>query len=107
MVRSSETDHALVKFRRSEGRMDTIPMTAAGYAVLEEELKHRQKIERPRIIQQITDARTPGDVSANAEYPAAKESQPTNEGPIGAIAERLARAAVTEASKLPRASNKL
>ena len=38
--------------------MDKIPMTAAGYAVLEEELKHRQQNERPRIIQQITEART-------------------------------------------------
>ena len=42
--------------------MDKIPMTAAGYAVLEDELKHRQQVERPRIIQQITDARTQGDL---------------------------------------------
>ena len=53
--------------------MDKIPMTAAGYAVLEDELKHRQQVERPRIIQQITDARTHGDLSENAEYHAAKE----------------------------------
>ena len=31
--------------------MEKIPMTAAGYAVLEDELKHRQQVERPRIIQ--------------------------------------------------------
>ena len=60
--------------------MDKIPMTAAGYAVLEEELKHRQQVERPRIIQQITDARTHGDLSENAEYHAAKEMQAHNEG---------------------------
>ena len=35
-------------------------MTAAGYSTLENELKHRQQVERPRIIQQITDARTHG-----------------------------------------------
>ena len=43
--------------------MDKIPMTAEGYAALEKELKHRQQVERPRIIQQITDARTHGDLS--------------------------------------------
>ena len=53
--------------------MDKIPMTAAGYAALEAELKHCQQVERPRIIQQITDARTHGDLSENAEYHAAKE----------------------------------
>ena len=55
--------------------MDKIPMTAAGYAALEAELKHCQQVERPRIIQQITDARTHGDLSENAEYHAAKEAQ--------------------------------
>ncbi len=58
--------------------MDKIPMTAAGYAVLEDELRHRQQIERPRIIQQISDARTHGDLSENAEYHAAKEQQSLN-----------------------------
>ena len=62
--------------------MDKIPMTAAGYSTLENELKHRQQVERPRIIQQITDARTHGDLSENAEYHAAKESQSHNEGRI-------------------------
>ena len=37
--------------------MEKLPMTAAGYAVLEAELKHCQQVERPRIIQQITEAR--------------------------------------------------
>ena len=55
--------------------MEKIPMTDAGYSTLENELKHRQQVERPRIIQQITDARTHGDLSENAEYHAAKEQQ--------------------------------
>ena len=54
--------------------MDKIPMTAAGYAVLEGELKQRQQVERPRIIQQITDARTHGDLSENAEYHSGPQS---------------------------------
>jgi transcription elongation factor GreA len=80
--------------------MEKIPMTAAGYAVLENELKHRQQVERPRIIQQITDARTHGDLSENAEYHAAKEQQSHNEGRIAELEDKLARADVIDVSKL-------
>ena len=80
--------------------MDKIPMTAEGYSVLETELKHRQAVERPRIIQQITDARTHGDLSENAEYHAAKESQSHNEGRIAELEDKLARAEVIDVSKL-------
>ena len=80
--------------------MDKIPMTAEGYAALENELKHRQAVERPRIIQQITDARTHGDLSENAEYHAAKEEQAHNEGRIAELEDKLARAEVIDVSKL-------
>jgi len=80
--------------------MDKIPMTAAGYSVLEEELKHRQQVERPRIIQQITEARSHGDLSENAEYHAAKEQQSLNEGAIAELEDKLARADVIDVSKL-------
>lgn len=80
--------------------MDKIPMTAAGYALLETELKHRQQVERPRIIEQITEARTHGDLSENAEYHAAKESQSHNEGRIADLEDKLARAEIIDVSKL-------
>src|ERR1700749_3334038 len=80
--------------------MDKIPMTAAGYSMLEHELKHCQQIERPRIIQQITDARSHGDLSENAEYHAAKEAQSHNEGRIAELEDKLARAEVIDVSKL-------
>ena len=80
--------------------MEKIPMTAAGYAVLETELKHRQQVERPRIIQQITEARSHGDLSENAEYHAAKETQSLNEGRIAELEDKLARAEVIDVSKL-------
>jgi transcription elongation factor GreA len=80
--------------------MDKIPMTAEGYSALEAELKHCQQVERPRIIQQITDARTHGDLSENAEYHAAKESQSINEGRIAELEDKLARAEVIDVSKL-------
>jgi len=80
--------------------MDKIPMTGAGYSVLEAELRHRQQIERPRIIQAIADARAHGDLSENAEYHAAKEQQSHNEGRIAEIEDKLARAEVIDVSKL-------
>ena len=80
--------------------MDKIPMTAAGYSLLEQELKHCQQVERPRIIQQITDARSHGDLSENAEYHAAKETQSHNEGRIAELEDKLARAEVIDVSKL-------
>ncbi len=75
-------------------------MTAAGYTALQDELKQRQQVERPRIIQQITDARTHGDLSENAEYHAAKEAQSHNEGRIAELEDKLARAEVIDVSKL-------
>jgi transcription elongation factor GreA len=75
-------------------------MTAAGYTALETELKQCQQVERPRIIQQITDARTHGDLSENAEYHAAKEAQSLNEGHIAELEDKLARAEVIDVSKL-------
>lgn len=80
--------------------MEKIPMTAAGYATLEQELKQRQQVERPRIIQQISDARTHGDLSENAEYHAAKEQQSLNEGRIAELEDKLARAEVIDVTKL-------
>src|SRR5215213_5942199 len=84
--------------------MEKIPMTAAGYTALETELKHCQQVERPRIIQQITDARTHGDLSENAEYHAAKEQQSHNEGRIAELEDKLARAEVIDVSKLSGAT---
>ncbi|HWL05338.1 MAG TPA: transcription elongation factor GreA [Xanthobacteraceae bacterium] len=80
--------------------VEKIPMTAEGYAALEADLKHRQQVERPRIIQQITEARSHGDLSENAEYHAAKESQSLNEGQIADLEDKMARAEIIDVSKL-------
>jgi transcription elongation factor GreA len=80
--------------------MDKIPMTAAGHVLLEAELKRRSSEERPRIIQAITEARSHGDLSENAEYHAAKEQQSLNEGRIAEIESLLARAEIIDPSKL-------
>ena len=80
--------------------MDKIPMTAAGYALLEAELKNRQQVERPRIIAAISEARAHGDLSENAEYHAAKEAQSHNEGRVGELEDYIARAEVIDLAKM-------
>ena len=80
--------------------VEKVPMTAGGHVALEEELKRRQQIERPKIIGQIAEARAHGDLSENAEYHAAKEAQSLNEGRIATLEDRLARADVIDVSKL-------
>jgi transcription elongation factor GreA len=80
--------------------MDKIPMTAEGYATLEAELKHCREIERPRIVQQIADARTPEDLSENVEYRDAIELQSLNEARITDLEDKLSRADVIDTSKL-------
>jgi transcription elongation factor GreA len=80
--------------------MDKVPMTPGGYAALEEELKHRQQVERQRIIQAISEARALGDLSENAEYHAAKEAQSHNEGRILELEGLISRADIIDATKL-------
>ena len=80
--------------------IDKIPMTAAGYAALEAELKDRQQVQRPRIIAAISEARSHGDLSENAEYHAAKEAQGHNEGRVADLEDMLSRAEVIDVSKL-------
>ena len=80
--------------------MDKVPMTAGGYAALTDELKHRQSVDRPRIIEHIAEARSHGDLSENAEYHAAKEEQSHNEGRIAELEDKLARADIIDVSKL-------
>jgi transcription elongation factor GreA len=80
--------------------VEKVPMTVGGHAALEEELRRRQQEERPRIIQMISEARAHGDLSENAEYHAAKESQSLNEGRIAELEDKLSRAEVIDVTKL-------
>ncbi|KQU51790.1 transcription elongation factor GreA [Bosea sp. Leaf344] len=80
--------------------MDKVPMTAGGFAALEDELKQRQQVERQRIIQAISEARALGDLSENAEYHAAKEAQSLNEGRIQELESLIGRADIIDVSKL-------
>ena len=80
--------------------MDKVPMTAEGYATLEAEIKYLKTVERPRIIKQISDARTHGDLSENAEYHAAKEQQGITEARVADLEDKLSRADIIDITKL-------
>jgi len=80
--------------------MEKVPMTGEGYKVLDEELKRLKSIERPSVIAAISEARSHGDLSENAEYHAAKERQGWIEGRIAEIEDKISRAQVIDVSKL-------
>jgi transcription elongation factor GreA len=79
---------------------EKVPMTAAGYAALEAEVKQLKTVERPRIIKAIAEARAHGDLSENAEYHAAKEAQSLNEARVADLEDKISRADVIDVSKL-------
>jgi transcription elongation factor GreA len=80
--------------------MEKVPMTAEGYASLDEELKRLKTLERPAVIAAISEARAHGDLSENAEYHAAKERQGWIEGRIAEIEDKISRAQVIDVSRL-------
>ena len=80
--------------------MDKVPMTIKGHEALQEELKRRQQVERPRIIEAIAEARAHGDLSENAEYHAAKEQQSLNEGRINELEGLISRADIIDPAKM-------
>ena len=82
--------------------MEKVPMTAVGYAALTDELKHRQSVDRPRIIEHIAEARSHGDLSENAEYHAAKERQGFVNARLGQLKARLRELSMIDLSKIPR-----
>ncbi|WP_297367073.1 transcription elongation factor GreA [Acidocella sp.] len=80
--------------------MQKFPMTAAGLAALEDELRHLKAVERPAIIRAIAEARAHGDLSENAEYHAARERQSFIEGRISELEEITSAAEVIDPASL-------
>jgi transcription elongation factor GreA len=80
--------------------MDKVPMTAAGYIRLQDELKHLKSVARPEVIKAIAEAREHGDLSENAEYHAARERQSFIEGRVMELEDKISRAEVIETAKL-------
>jgi len=77
-----------------------VPMTMGGLVRLKAELKKLKGIDRPKIVKEIAEARSHGDISENAEYHAAKEKQSHLEGRIAQVEHWIATAEVIDVSRL-------
>jgi len=80
--------------------MSTIPITKHGAELLKQELQNLKHVERPSVINSISEARAQGDLSENAEYDAAKEKQAFIEGRIQELEGKLAAAQIIDPSTL-------
>jgi transcription elongation factor GreA len=77
------------------------PMTIEGEKKIKEELERLERVERPKIIQAIAEARAHGDLKENAEYHAAKEQQGFIEGRIRDIKQKLSNIQVIDVTQIP------
>jgi transcription elongation factor GreA len=82
--------------------MQRTPITKNGYQVLRDELDNIKKVERPKVIAAIEEARGHGDLSENAEYQYAKEKQAFIETRIQELETKLATAEIIDTSKIPK-----
>ncbi len=80
--------------------MKRVPMTPEGYQKMKEELDRLLKVDRPKNIKDIAEARAHGDLSENAEYHAAREKQSFLEGRIQELQANISMAEVIDASKI-------
>lgn len=81
--------------------MQKFPMTVEGEKALRQELEQLKKVDRPRIIAAIAEAREHGDLKENAEYHAAREQQGFCEGRIQDIEAKLSNAQVIDVCSIP------
>ena len=77
-----------------------VPMTKEGYDKIKKELDHLFKVERPKNIRDIEEARGHGDLSENAEYHAAKERQGHIDAKKRELEYKLSNAQIIDVSKL-------
>ena len=80
--------------------MSSIPITVRGAELLKEELHRLKTVERPHVINAISEARAQGDLSENADYDAAKERQSFIEGRIQELEGKLSNANVIDPATL-------
>ena len=81
-----------------------IPLTPEGFRKIKEELEKLMKVDRPKNVQAIAEARAHGDLSENAEYHAAKEQQSFIAGRIDELKTKIAMAQVIDPSKIKQSS---
>ena len=76
--------------------MSTVPITVHGAQLMKDELQRLKHVERPAVINAISEARAQGDLSENAEYDAAKERQSFIEGRIAEVEGKLSAAQIID-----------
>ncbi len=76
------------------------PCTAAGYKKLKIELDQLIQKERPKVIAEIAEARSHGDLKENAEYHAAKEKQGWIESRIAQLSQALSGLEIVDVSAI-------
>ena len=82
--------------------MERVPITRKGYEALKEELEYLKKVERPKNIKAIEEARSHGDISENAEFEAAKDRQAFIGGRLNDLEDKLARAEIIDPDTMPK-----
>jgi len=82
--------------------LERIPITREGYEALKKDLEFLKKVERPKNIQAIEEARSHGDLSENAEFEAAKDRQAFLEGKVNELEYKLAKAEIIDTHSLPK-----
>ena len=82
--------------------MDRVPITREGYEALKKELENLKRVERPKNLIAIEEARAHGDLSENAEFAAAKDRQGFIEGRIGELGFKLANSDIINPDNLPK-----
>ena len=80
--------------------LNKIPMTVEGAERLRQELEQLKKVDRPRIVKAIAEAREHGDLKENAEYHAAREQQSFCEGRIQEIEGKLSHAQIIDVKSI-------
>ncbi len=81
---------------------DIVPMTRKGYDKLKAELDHLETVEMPAVSQRVADARSEGDLSENAEYHGARESQGMLQAKINLLRDKLNRSQIIDTSQVDR-----
>ena len=84
-----------------------IYLSREGMEKLKDELNYLKSTERPKIINQIAEARDKGDLSENAEYDAAKEAQGLLEARIARLENELSKSRVLDEKNIDLSTAKL
>jgi transcription elongation factor GreA len=81
--------------------LEQVPITKEGYDALKKELEYLKKVERPKNIKAIEEARSHGDLTENAEFEAAKDRQAFIDARLSDLEYKLSRADIIDSQTLP------